>query len=722
MGIHRLTKVLFLVAICSLSVAFSVMAQSPVDVGGALGTQAMGRYGSRDGLRTNLFNPLMSGSAPLETLDGSAQGDARLLCPSSSRFMDIFVQPGPSGDIQTLLVSQDTDFDGVLDYSYQAPFLVSGVCANGIISCDAGLWSHCTTYRWVADGSGRASLQETLINNLAGCFCINNSCGSNLAFNDMAIKTIGGGIVAAVHQQNSRYVVSDVKVDGMVAQYFGQDSARCNTVEASSIDAEKYFFDPSSLRADVDAAVTGQTGDPESLYSLLANTGQTVNAEVKSCSATRVFYMHWTDEGDCAPSEYIDDRCFDLENDPGCSLRDEYVDGVRTFERFNPTGLIPVPGTRDIIETKRASCDYSCPGSINAPCLGDPPTCVIGGVNQHCTISRPIGNISMTCNSGLRGDADGSNVLRLNCATIEFMPGLSVTGGGYTTPYSEDGAPCPGGTAWAVNYEDRACFGWPCVSLCVSDLKISSLYGFRGSNPNPTVGGFRTYSVSQQAGNTLIINSRIAHCSKPHHQEDTMAAWVFSVNHCPLRGTTGTVSGCSGNPSECAKTCTGQAMRDWWKKDRTYVCTTSGYDFGDAKQRLSSIKESVTDTTSSLYYRDYRENDDGEWIYEDRTHDMTGAYRPVVDTCQKACKTRKQVEDTETNVTAMKGDYLESTTSYSFFYRQCNSAGCPLGEGEEVVLDCQCINEFAEAAVIMQSLRQAGKDMICSSGEKGALR
>ena len=42
-----------------------------------------------------------------------------------------------------------------------------------------------------------------------------------------------------------------------------------------------------------------------------------------------------------------------------------------------------------------------------------------------------------------------------------------------------------------------------------------------------------------------------------------------------------------------------------------------------------------------------------------------------------------------------------------------------LSPWEQIVKDCQCINEFAEAAVIMQSLRQAGKDLICTSGQKG---
>jgi hypothetical protein len=45
--------------------------------------------------------------------------------PSSQRFMEIFIQPGPSGDITTLMVNQDNRFRRVLDYSYLAPFAVS---------------------------------------------------------------------------------------------------------------------------------------------------------------------------------------------------------------------------------------------------------------------------------------------------------------------------------------------------------------------------------------------------------------------------------------------------------------------------------------------------------------------------------------------------------------------------------------------------------------------
>ena len=129
MDLGCLTKTVLLLTIWTALVSIPAMAQNPADAAGSLGNQAIGKYGSKEGLSGNLFNPLMSGSTPLSTVDGSVQGEAQLSCPSSQRFMEIFVQPGPSGDITTLMINQDTDFDGVLDYSYQAPFLLSGVCA-----------------------------------------------------------------------------------------------------------------------------------------------------------------------------------------------------------------------------------------------------------------------------------------------------------------------------------------------------------------------------------------------------------------------------------------------------------------------------------------------------------------------------------------------------------------------------------------------------------------
>ena len=186
-------------------------------------------------------------------------------------------------------------------------------------------------------------------------------------------------------------------------------------------------------------------------------------------------------------------------------------------------------------------------------------------------------------------------------------------------------------------------------------------------------------------------------------------------NVCPLSG--GTT--CTPETPDCFKVCSEEVCRDWWRRERTYICVTSGYDFSDAKMRVQTIKSSVQDGQTALYYRDYRKTESG-WQYENDAYDIGGVYRPTVSSCEKACKTRKLVDNTQTTIVVKKDDFTTPST-YDFFYKKCTEAGCPIGGSEELVKDCQCIDEFAEAAIIMQSLRQAGKDVICSSGNKGPL-
>ena len=100
---------------------------------------------------------------------------------------------------------------------------------------------------------------------------------------------------------------------------------------------------------------------------------------------------------------------------------------------------------------------------------------------------------------------------------------------------------------------------------------------------------------------------------------------------------------------------------------------------------------------------------------------MSGIPRPTVDSCTKACKTRIAAEDTSTTVVANRSDYT-TTATYNYLYHQCGQSGCPLGAGEEVVRDCQCIDEFPNATAIMQALRMAGRDIVCSNGQKETIK
>ena len=72
------------------------------------------------------------------------------------------------------------------------------------------------------------------------------------------------------------------------------------------------------------------------------------------------------------------------------------------------------------------------------------------------------------------------------------------------------------------------------------------------------------------------------------------------------------------------------------------------------------------------------------------------------------------VENTQTGTEGTTGDYRKTVDSYVYKYKKCDGSACPLESGETIVKDCSCLNEFAEAASIMQVLSTASKDLICS--------
>lgn len=184
--------------------------------------------GSRDTLRQNLGAPLLS-NAPLTGFDGR-QFDAQLGCPGSAHYLEILAQPGASGDLSTVLVSQDLDLDGSMERQYTLPMAVSGVCADGIVTCQPGTWDQCQGWAWEAAGDGGLSLSHRGLTTLGGCYCINSHCGQNLAFSNLAqvLRSLGGGAAGAMMAANPLYAVSRAAVEGPVIRYYGQQLQGCN--------------------------------------------------------------------------------------------------------------------------------------------------------------------------------------------------------------------------------------------------------------------------------------------------------------------------------------------------------------------------------------------------------------------------------------------------------------------------------------------------------------
>jgi hypothetical protein len=89
--------------------------------------------------------------------------------------------------------------------------------------------------------------------------------------------------------------------------------------------------------------------------------------------------------------------------------------------------------------------------------------------------------------------------------------------------------------------------------------------------------------------------------------------------------------------------------------------------------------------------------------------------RGSVPACEAICKTHAPRVNNDAASSGVVGDKQNAPTGYDTFYHACDSANrCPAGPGEEVVSACGCLDDFPEAVVMMQTVRLAGADLVCT--------
>jgi hypothetical protein len=172
--------------------------------------------------------------------------------------------------------------------------------------------------------------------------------------------------------------------------------------------------------------------------------------------------------------------------------------------------------------------------------------------------------------------------------------------------------------------------------------------------------------------------------------------------------------------------------RSWWRKERTYSCVVSEkFDFSNINKRLRNIDVEMGQD-GEWSYTDGRRLDDGTWTSERYELENPNFSDPKVG-CQKGCKTRKLVSDTDATLLNHTAATRKAAQSWDFNYRNCTTDGiCPAKPEEQVYVNnqwvpsnssnnaaaCQCLNEFADASTAILSARMAGNDVICSDGMK----
>ena len=630
--------------------------------GSSSAQSALSHFGNQDKSNQNISQPMTSPTNLMQTVDGSQSFQANLTAPASAKFLEVFIQPAGTGDLQKVMISQDLNTDGVIDYVYNLPRPVSGVCGNGYIACDPATWNNCQYFKWTAGPDGKIADAAASITDLGGCYCINSSCGSNLVWSNSSVilQDLGGGIVNAIHNGNTAFTITNVSYDLTTIDYFGRVTGNTTTATASVASLASsptvstltgYYSNWPALTSARDNSAIAQSTDPNSLYYLISNSGAATQASGKSSSCT--------------------------------VMRNSSVQTTTRTINNSGSGQACTDHLIFIQVHKVSDSEYqlqyinTCPAGLSCP-------------YQNCN-DNPGGNGWHVIKDVVLSPPDPNKLEKMMQANLSLSniqgPGCSSGSGsvdgiinGFDSPVQTSAA-CPASGAqfptfdWSYYFqikEDQYVEG---VDDQCATLENDSTCRLQSE----TVDGVQTFSNFNSTGLTPLPTCR------------------------NFTGQVGTNTIC----------------RNWWQKNRTYVCGNQAYDFSAIGTRFGTVVTSTTDNTASLDFQD-KMLTAGGWAVSNDSITLPG--RDPSSTCEQACKTRVPKTDTQVTVSGDVTAMRNPATSYDYFYRVCDqNNNCPLGTGEEIVEDCQCINEFAEAATIIQTLRVAGKDTICSTGSKKPL-
>ena len=249
---------LFILLPMAAMVPTVALAQSVEDRARAAAEASRAKSSTSEAIRENYLAPGLSGQ-PIATVDRSQSFTPSLACRKTSSLLEILIQPGGTGDIATVRIARDTDLDGSFDHMSTLPVPVSGICANGIISCQPGSWNACSFYRWTVDASGDLRLATAPMTELAGCYCVNNSCGANLVMGNLpsVLKDLGGGAVGALTSHDPRIGVAEARINGPLIEYVGAQATACTG--SPDLPQTAYRSNPTAILGDAAATAAGSS-------------------------------------------------------------------------------------------------------------------------------------------------------------------------------------------------------------------------------------------------------------------------------------------------------------------------------------------------------------------------------------------------------------------------------------------------------------------------------
>lgn len=637
----------------------SKMTQSK-DAAGSVSSTVKGQTGTASKLNESQIRPV-SGDNIMKTYDGQTSFNGKAVCKGTSEFMRMLVQPAANGNLKLLNIMQDTDMNGSLDITTSPGWEVSVVCSNGFQTCtDANNAATCSSWAWVADATtyqlGRKSVA---MSDLGGCYCINNSCGNNLAWNNLSqiLNDLGGGASQALSRANPWFTLSQIKIDGVSASFVGGETASC-----SIGDSEGFFG-----TADGQKILTYQDN-----YNAMKNDA---NETAKTSDAYRMI-----NSGSLNPNEKSDIYNCDITRN--VNLDEPKLDEIIAFD--GGAGSVQQCGTDCLQLILGRLGDNYWKGS-----------CSYYEVDSSFFIKDHTRIASATLNNAVFDD------------WMQLWAGEKVVWSG---PYGNwnDAGPVPGACELGKSWNMTPNLDFKQYLNKNGQVKFKIRVEVSGEGEGYALVRLKA-DLSCREGSEYVTNTCTAYendqnCQLAEETVDGVKTFISSIN-------TGLI------PLPQTKVlqgsfCTVPVKRDWFNKKRAYRCNRKvDFNFDNILERKAYVDKTVTpaDYKDKMFSNGQVTYGSGELFWPDM---------PTVGPCINMCKTRKAKTTPDMSISGqVDKNNNAGVVKYDNFYYECDTGNtCPAGPGEEIVKACQCLNEFAEASAIMQVMRQAGQDMICTSG------
>nr|WP_302053999.1 hypothetical protein [Sphingomonas tagetis] len=611
----------------------------------AAAAAARAKSGDSEALQRNYVTPGLAGQ-PITTVDSKRSFSPSLACQKTASLLEILVQPSGTGDLGLVQIARDTDLDGTIDHRSTLPVAVSGLCANGVISCQAGTWTGCRYHRWEVDPARNLKLAEVAMTELAGCYCLNNSCGANLAWGNLpgVLRDIGGGMIGALTTADPRIGVAQAMIEGPLIRYVGAQATACTS--SPSLPQASYRANPTAIAADAQSA-SATNSVFQSLAGSPAGLGKA--QQLRHC---------------------VIERRIEVE---GASIDEivQRVAGGYATSRFDKAVefLMGSPGDNTLRGGNCSLFDFRMTLRVDQPERITAAKLIDYYADDWAQI-RIDGQLVTSgpapwSSEGLPpGKCERSGAFHA-APNLDLKPWLTRGDHGIWLRV----AVADGGEAMArlrLELDDSCKVSEQLVDRCASlagDAKCRI--------DSESVDGVQTFRNGVKTGLVPLPQSR-----------------QFGTSACPV-----------------------EVSRDFFQRDRTYRCEIDSTALpAPDLSRGAYILDRSTET--SLADR-VRTADGGS---AETTRPFALPQRGPVPACEPICKTRAPKINAAAAPQGVTGSQQNDPTSFDIFYHSCGAETvCPIGPGEELVSACGCLDDFPEAVVMMQTVRLAGADLVCTA-------